>query len=120
MRIVLIHHPPLPEHSRERGLLDSETFERALLDVGAELVLHGHNHRDMISWRDTATGPVPIIGAGCAALGRYNVYDLIWNGPGAASHIEVQHRGLHPPDGRVVEISRARLDPDPKIRRRII
>ncbi|MGI9479980.1 MAG: metallophosphoesterase family protein [Hyphomicrobiaceae bacterium] len=76
VRIVLIHHPPLKAHGTTRCLRDAAAFEAALLEVGAELVIHGHNHRDMIAWRDTATGPLPIIGAAAAGEGGYNIYTL--------------------------------------------
>ena len=76
VRIVLIHHPPLKAHGTARCLRDAAGFEAALLEVGAELVIHGHNHRDMIAWRDTATGPLPIIGAAAAGEGGYNIYTL--------------------------------------------
>ncbi len=74
-RIVAVHHPPLEEHG-PRGLRDRRIFERVLLDTGAEAVLHGHYHRGMLSWRDTATGPVPVIGAGAAGEGVYNIYNF--------------------------------------------
>jgi len=74
-RIVLIHHAPLPEHG-PRGLTDATAFEHALMEAGAELVLHGHNHRHMISWRETATGPVAIVGAGSVGEGAYNIYQI--------------------------------------------
>lgn len=74
-RIVLVHHAPLPEHGR-RGLTDADAFDQTLREVGAELVLHGHNHRHMISWRDAPTGAFPIVGAGATGEGRYNIYRI--------------------------------------------
>lgn len=75
VRVVLIHHPPLPEHGK-RGLRDAAQLEAALVEAGAELLIHGHNHRDMIVWRDTSTGPLPMVGAGSAGEGAYNIYEL--------------------------------------------
>lgn len=46
-RCVLIHHPPLPAMThRRKGLLDAAELERVLAARGAELVLHGHVHRN--------------------------------------------------------------------------
>jgi 3',5'-cyclic AMP phosphodiesterase CpdA len=45
-RIVLIHHPVLPGVAKARhDLLDLEAFRRVIAEHGAELVLHGHEHR---------------------------------------------------------------------------
>lgn len=55
-RLVAIHHPPVgrcAEH-RRHGLHDHAGFARALARVGADLVLHGHEHRDL---RAQAQGP---------------------------------------------------------------
>jgi 3',5'-cyclic AMP phosphodiesterase CpdA len=90
VRIVLIHHPPLPEHGR-RALTDAPAFEKVLIEAGADLVLHGHNHRPMISWRDTSTGPLPIIGAGAAGEGVYNLYRLTRDA-GNGLRIEITER----------------------------
>lgn len=45
-RIVLIHHPVVPGMSKRRhDLLDIADFGRVIARRGAELVLHGHEHR---------------------------------------------------------------------------
>lgn len=45
-RIVLIHHPVTPDASKpHKELLDRDAFARVLADHGAELILHGHEHR---------------------------------------------------------------------------
>ncbi|MEI9901579.1 MAG: metallophosphoesterase [Hyphomicrobium sp.] len=47
IRVVLIHHPPLPGQAPpRRALRDAKALSRILAHRGAELVLHGHNHRD--------------------------------------------------------------------------
>ncbi|NJM35163.1 MAG: metallophosphoesterase [Rhodomicrobium sp.] len=82
-RAVLIHHPPLPGlTSWQRALHDAGSFRRMLVRHGAELVLHGHNHRAMLARLDTATGPVPIVGAPSASFvsdqpAKYARYNLI-------------------------------------------
>ncbi len=44
-RVLLIHHPPLDEATKHRKrLLDSAALRALLGRVGAELVLHGHDH----------------------------------------------------------------------------
>ena len=108
-RIVLIHHPPLKEHG-PRGLRDAAAFELALASVGAELVLHGHNHRQMLSWRASETGPVPIIGAASAGEGAYNMYRLARRGDGSLE-IEVITRAGNGADVPFRETGRMVLDP---------
>ena len=117
VRIVLIHHPPLPEHTTYRGLRDAGAFEAALIDAGAELLIHGHNHRDMISWRDTATGPLPIVGAAAAGDGRYNIYRLERFADNTC-RIEYVMRGPGGTDAGFSEIHRKLLSPEH--RKRII
>src|SRR4029077_16349126 len=52
-RVVLIHHPPQtrPEW-RARRLIDGDAFIAVLRKHGAELVLHGHEHLDLVRWFD--------------------------------------------------------------------
>ena len=48
-RLLLIHHPPLPgQASPTRGLKDAAALQSVLHAHGAELVVHGHNHRNML------------------------------------------------------------------------
>ena len=109
-RIVLIHHPPLPEHGWRRGLRDAGAFEEALTRAGAEIVLHGHNHRQMLSWRETRTGSVAIIGAPSAGEGYYNLYRLR-HAPGALPGIERLTRGVAGPGEPVRELQRVEVRP---------
>jgi 3',5'-cyclic AMP phosphodiesterase CpdA len=116
-RLVLIHHPPLPgQASRFRGLEDAGKLEGVLGRHGAELVIHGHNHHNMLAWCPSPAGPMPIVGAPSAAqavpykgepLARYNLYRI----EGPPWQIELVGRGLREPDGPVVEIERRRLSP---------
>jgi 3',5'-cyclic AMP phosphodiesterase CpdA len=84
-RVLLLHHPPVlhrpPEH---RNLRDRSALVALLERTGAELVLHGHDHRDE---RATLPGPggvgIPVVGAGSASYAgtperrsRYNVYEI--------------------------------------------
>jgi 3',5'-cyclic AMP phosphodiesterase CpdA len=115
VRIVLIHHPPLRVHGRARCLRDGAAFEDALIDAGAELVIHGHNHRDMISWRDTATGPVPIIGAAAAGGGSYNLYEMSRMEEGGC-RISYVIRRASAAGKPFEEVARHDLDPAPEKR----
>ncbi len=68
-RIVLIHHPPLPGMTAwQRALHDASAFRAILEKHGAELVLHGHNHRAMLTRFESTTGPVAIVGAPSASF----------------------------------------------------
>jgi 3',5'-cyclic AMP phosphodiesterase CpdA len=116
-RLVLIHHPPLPgQASAVRGLKDAPALEAVLQRHGAELVVHGHNHLNMLAWRTSGAGTFPVVGAPSASLGRphgheplarYNLYRVDTVGHG----IELIGRGLLEPGGSVVEIERRALMP---------
>ena len=123
-RLVMIHHPPLlsrPQIHPGRDLKDAAALEAVLVETGAELVVHGHNHRDMINWRETATGPMPVVGIASSSIGRihrfeplarYNLY-RISGSKSAGWHIELTGRGIREPDGRVVQVERRTLLPEP-------
>jgi 3',5'-cyclic AMP phosphodiesterase CpdA len=52
-RAVLIHHPPRsPLRRYLRRLIDAAALRRVLADKGAELLLHGHDHRRSLVWLD--------------------------------------------------------------------
>lgn len=89
-RIILIHHPPLTGQApRRHGLRDAADLEKVLKNHGAELVLHGHNHRDSTNWFKGSIESTPVIGvaSGSAAkphhdepLARYNIIRIFcWN-----------------------------------------
>jgi len=114
-RLVLIHHPPLPgQGSRTRGLRDASAVEAVLKRHGAELVVHGHNHRNILVWLACESGVCPVVGAPSASLGRphrheplarYNLYRI----DGGARAIELVGRGLAEPGGDIVELERRKL-----------
>ena len=67
-RIVLIHHPPVSPPSRYlRRLTDADAFRRLLAQKGADLVLHGHDHRRSLVWLDGPAHPIPALGAPSAS-----------------------------------------------------
>jgi 3',5'-cyclic AMP phosphodiesterase CpdA len=68
-RIVMIHHPPLPGLAIQRkALTDATELKTVLSEAGCEMVLHGHNHRSMLNWIETKSGPAPVIGVPSASL----------------------------------------------------
>jgi 3',5'-cyclic AMP phosphodiesterase CpdA len=84
-RVLMLHHPPVLHRPPEsRNLRDRAAFAEVLARSGADLVIHGHDHRDE---RATLTGPggvpIPVVGAGSASYGgesnrrsRYNMYEI--------------------------------------------
>jgi 3',5'-cyclic AMP phosphodiesterase CpdA len=112
-RVVMIHHPPLPS-ARHKCLIDAAAFQRMLAVVGAELVIHGHDHAHSLDWIAGDGGRVPVIGVPSASAsvstkkraGAYNLY-LVSGGPGAWT-CEVVSRGLRP-SGAVAELNRFAL-----------
>ena len=84
-RVVLIHHPPVRQkHGEERNLRDRAALAAVLARVGADLVLHGHDHQDERSQLGGPGGkPIPVIGGGSASYtgsaerrSRYNLYEI--------------------------------------------
>lgn len=66
-RIVLIHHPPTALSRPRKALRDRAALAAALAEEGAELALHGHNHRSELSWIDGAGGRIPVLGVPSAS-----------------------------------------------------
>jgi 3',5'-cyclic AMP phosphodiesterase CpdA len=89
-RVLLIHHPPLPQSlDLLRALRDRKALHAVLRRVGCELVLHGHEHRDLRGELPGPDGPIPIIGVGSSTYddqrkgaprldrrARYNIYTV--------------------------------------------
>jgi 3',5'-cyclic AMP phosphodiesterase CpdA len=85
VRVVLVHHPPVMLKPPEtRNLRDRLQLVGALARAGAELVLHGHDHRDTLEHVEGPHGvKIPVIGGGSAsyagrpeARARYNIYEI--------------------------------------------
>jgi len=112
-RIVLVHHPPLPGMSNwRRGLHDAQALQEVLRELGPDLVLHGHDHKRTQVVLESSRGPVPIIGAPSASVGRegswalaaYHLYEISRANGGWACEMSV--RGLATPGGQVEELDR--------------
>jgi 3',5'-cyclic AMP phosphodiesterase CpdA len=110
-RVVMIHHPPITQSSaRHKRLIDAREFRKAIAAVGADLIIHGHDHVHALAWLAGNSGRVPVVGvpsasasAGIEHAGAYNLY-RIDGGPGAW-RCEVVSRGLRP-SGAVTELNR--------------
>jgi 3',5'-cyclic AMP phosphodiesterase CpdA len=69
-RVILIHHPPHRGGAKKtRDLTDAARLEAMLAEVGADLVLHGHNHRMSLAWM-AAPQPIPVLGVACSSMGK--------------------------------------------------
>jgi 3',5'-cyclic AMP phosphodiesterase CpdA len=114
-RIVLIHHPPLLSGATAmRNMTDARDFEAIIAQHGAELILHGHNHKRSVAHLKseaaaTISGRIPVIGVPSAsstskAVRQRAAYHLIRLEPeGGAWRISVRARGLMPNGGEIGE-----------------
>lgn len=109
-RVVMIHHPPHVGGAQPgRHLLDAREFEAMIGRVGAELVIHGHNHVGSAAFLTGPTGPVPVIGAPSASAkggvivhkAGYHLYTIGQDETGFL--LSAQLRGLRP-DGTIGDL----------------
>lgn len=67
-RVILIHHPPLPGQNEWRKAMgDTRAFVNVVRRRGADLVLHGHNHRQMRAAIRSDDRDVPVLGVASAS-----------------------------------------------------
>lgn len=114
-RVVLIHHPPVASlTSWPRRLVDARLVRDEIARHGAELVLHGHNHRTTIAWTEGPSGKVPIVGAAAPSIlpnahhpgGAYNLLKI--EGPrGGPYAIAMTERGFR--NGAITTVSEQKL-----------
>jgi 3',5'-cyclic AMP phosphodiesterase CpdA len=112
-RVVLIHHPPeTPPRRRLRRLIDAAEFRRVLAAHGADLVLHGHDHRRAITWLDGPEQKIPAVGAPSASAqtahhhenaGGYNVFQIAADGNAWRCQMVARERDA---DGSIGEVER--------------
>jgi 3',5'-cyclic AMP phosphodiesterase CpdA len=86
-RMVLIHHPPVRGAAAfHKRLIGAGLMRRVLRQAGAELVLHGHTHRDSVHFIEGPDGrKVPVVGVPAAGqapgghrpAGRYNLFTIM-------------------------------------------
>jgi 3',5'-cyclic AMP phosphodiesterase CpdA len=109
-RVVLIHHPPQHGAVRTRHQLsDAGAVRQLLATAGAELVLHGHAHRQLDA-RLPGPGPqgIPVLGVGAASTvggdgrtpGHYHLFRL--EAAGGQHRPTVEHRHFDPAAGRFI------------------
>ncbi len=111
-RVVMIHHPPVGERHFHRDLTDAEAVRAVLAEAGAELVLHGHDHRASLGHIPAADGgAIPVVGVPSASAGPndprgaggYCLY-RIEGGPGRW-RCEMERRGYAPGSATVHRIA---------------
>lgn len=109
IRVVMVHHPPMPGVVGARKHLRDGAALRAVLErAGAELVLHGHAHRRSVQILRTARGDIPVIGAASASElsqrpghgAEYHLYRFSRAGQGV--EMELTFRGYDPATGGLV------------------
>ncbi len=100
-RLVAIHHPPAGKRatSRIRGLRDHAAFADVIAANGADLIVHGHEHRDMTESLPGPAGPIPVRGISSGTYfhnkpertARYRIYDID-NGVIGSDHVRIWNR----------------------------
>jgi 3',5'-cyclic AMP phosphodiesterase CpdA len=115
-RIVLIHHPPIPNRGHYmKRLIDAGKLRTVLAEHGADLLLHGHNHAQQVVWLDGPRGRIPAVGVPSASAiisthdepAAYNLYRIA--GEPGAWDCEAVTRGLRAGHNGVTELKRQRL-----------
>jgi len=116
-RVVLIHHPIVAgATSARRSLEDAGELREVLLRAGADLVLHGHNHRTQLASVPGPDGPIPVVGVRSSSYmgekeykrARYHIYDFepaAAADPGPRYRIRMRTRAYDPASARFVEES---------------
>jgi 3',5'-cyclic AMP phosphodiesterase CpdA len=115
VRVVALHHPPAGRRaaSRIRGLRDHEAFAAVLAKHGCDLVLHGHEHRDLRLELPGPSAAIPVLGVPSGTyeagdpdrLARYRVIEIeggrvvshhlrVWRRDQKAFEIDVAEPGL--------------------------
>jgi 3',5'-cyclic AMP phosphodiesterase CpdA len=117
-RVVLIHHPPLPNLARDRkALTDAASLQDTLKQSGCELVLHGHNHHFMHNQLTTVSGTAHVIGAPTASMAPRGTHETAgWNlfhikRQSGAWQIDLQRHSWKPETRRFEATSPALLSP---------
>jgi 3',5'-cyclic AMP phosphodiesterase CpdA len=113
-RVVLIHHPIVAgATSARRSLEDAPELRDVLRRTGAELVLHGHNHRTQLAHVPGPDGPIPVVGVRSSSYmgekpykrAHYHIYDFEpapAAAPGARHRVRMRTRAYDPATARFV------------------
>ncbi|MBM3563095.1 MAG: metallophosphoesterase [Alphaproteobacteria bacterium] len=114
-RVVCLHHPPHVGGARLlRGLEDAAEFEAVIARHGAELILHGHNHKPSLHRLAGPDATAPVVGVASASArpgghnpgAAYNLYDI--SRKDDVLRILLRRRGLNE-DGEIVELESVEL-----------
>jgi 3',5'-cyclic AMP phosphodiesterase CpdA len=112
-RVVMVHHPILPgEASPRRHLSDAPAMREMLERTGAELVLHGHNHRTAVGALGSGDGEIPVIGVRSGSYAgdnpekqaQYHLYRFEDKADEQGYRLSMRIRGWDSQKGEVVEI----------------
>ncbi len=115
-RVVFLHHPPHVGGARRlRGLEDAANFEAVIARHGAELVLHGHNHRRSVYHLAGPKGRVPVVGAASASAkpgghrpaASYNLFEISAEDDGFS--VKARARGVDDSGERIVDLGALEL-----------
>ncbi len=83
--VILIHHPPIAGQNQWRKAMgDCRQFEDIVRRNGANLIIHGHNHRQMKDALNRDGTAIPVLGVASASAkqtsrrssARYNIYRI--------------------------------------------
>ena len=115
MRVVMVHHAPIPGMRAMRRMVDAPAVADVIAQEGAEVVLHGHHHRRMVNWiasPNTLTrgGRIPVVGAPQASTrlkdeshrAAYHLVALSRRGEGV--EVSVRARGPDRETGAIGEL----------------
>ena len=100
-RVVLVHHPPRGGRGGwRRALRDAGALRDVLRACGAELVLHGHDHRATLVALPGPAGSIPVCGVPSASArdARWHLHRVEPEGDGWRLHTLA--RGRDPASGR--------------------
>lgn len=84
-RLILLHHPPIEGDNPVRKRLDDAALlQQVIASHGAELLLHGHDHRCSIRMMSGPVGGVPAVGVPSASavlekhrpIGQYHLFTI--------------------------------------------
>src|SRR5262249_31023050 len=109
-RVVLIHHPPASTRAhRFKRLTDGKAFRATLARHGAELVIHGHDHVQSLTWLGGPPPRIPVARVPARSAARsgehegaaYNLYSI--DGRPGAWRCELTSRGLAPDGAGIIE-----------------
>ncbi len=118
VRVVLLHHAPVPGVvSVRRALWDAPALCAVLERAGAELVLHGHLHRTRIDSVPGPEGPIPVVCARSASdvgskpekRAQYHLVDIDVARTGGRARLGLRVRGFDPAHGSFREEGEARV-----------